>query len=241
MIASLASPAPGFHPRHRMITMVALFWASTYVLLTIRGAILRDDWSRLLDDNRLLAVTIGAAAYVLVLRKLKEGSRPTLRSAVTWVAGAAVAIMLVRVTVDQLLFDDPQDVEVHLLWSLSWSAYFAIWVMGSIAFDMPPAAPRLAAPESSRVAPFAHPPFAASANADVLARRQEAAEPEVIEPLIEAIVQQAADLEALDRKALADRLVRLGGYEMVGEDEWSRSQTARARFATALAAKLAER
>jgi hypothetical protein len=224
-----------------MITMVSLFWASTYVLLTIRGAILRDDWSRLLDDNRLLAVSIGAAAYLLVLRKLNEGSRPTLTNAVSWIAGAAVAIMLVRVTVDQLLFDDPQDLEVHLLWSLSWSAYFAIWVMGSIAFEMPPALRRSAEVRPSRVVSSTRAPSAAAATVDTVARPQETTEPEAIEFFIDAIVQQASDFESLDREALAERVLRLGGYDMAGEDDWSRSQSTRARFAAALAAKLAER
>lgn len=221
--------------------MVALFWASTYVLLTIRGAILRDDWSRLIDDNRLLAVSIGAAAYLLVLRKLNEGPRPTLTGVVTWIAGATVAIMLVRVTLDQLLFDDPQDFGVHLLWSLSWSAYFAIWTMGSIAFDTPSRLPPRVPVRSTTAVSRATAPSATAATTDAVARPRYSSESGNFGLLIGAIVHQASDLDALDRQALAERVLHVGGYEMAGDDQWSREQTARARFAAELAAKLTER
>ena len=56
--------------------------------------------------------------------------------------------------------------------------------------------------------------------------------------LIEAIASEAAELATADRETLAERVLRLGGYEVVGEDGWAAAQSARARFAAGLAARL---
>jgi hypothetical protein len=56
--------------------------------------------------------------------------------------------------------------------------------------------------------------------------------------LIEAIASEAAELGTADREALAERVLRLGGYEVAGEDGWAAAQSARARFAAGLAARL---
>src|SRR6476661_3579436 len=127
MTASLAERRSGFQPLHRILTMTGLFWASSYVLLTLRGALFNDDWSRLVAANRLLAVTVGATAFALVLRRLQDKRRISLMTVITWIAAATLLIMVVRLVIDQLKFDVPLPVEMHLLWSLSWSGYFGLW------------------------------------------------------------------------------------------------------------------
>jgi hypothetical protein len=206
------------------MALIGLFWTFSYVLLSIRGAILHDDWGRLIDDNRLLAVTVGAAAYALVLRHLDAGHRLTLSSAVVWIAGATLAVMVVRVTLDQLTFDVPQGLGLNLLWSLTWSAYFGLWVMASLAF----APPAVAAPtaQSKRVEVIA------SAN------ESQAAKVDSLELMIIAIMAEAADLRDADRAVLAARVLALGGYESI---DGSPRDNERARLALRMAARLADR
>src|SRR4051812_14625621 len=110
MTASFADASPGYRPPNRTLTLTGLFWAFSYALLSLRGALFHDDWSRLIDQNRLLAVTAGAVAYGLALRQLQAGHKPTLRGAMTWIAGATLAIMVVRLMVDQMMFDAPQSI-----------------------------------------------------------------------------------------------------------------------------------
>ena len=200
--------------------MTALFWAFSYVLLTIRGAIFHDDWGQMIDDNRLLAVTVGACAYFLVLKQLQSGIRLTFRTTLVWIAAATLAIMIVRVTIDELVFSVPQGFDVNLLWSLTWSAYFGLWVMGSLAF--------------ARVTPVALPsplPIAATVP-------EWAATVEGYELLIDALLSEAAELKTMDRERLAARIISIGGYEAI---EGLPRETERARLALRLASRLSSR
>jgi hypothetical protein len=215
MTTSFADASQGRGPANRILTLTGLFWAFSYVLLSIRGAIYHDDWTKLIDDNRLLAVSVGAGAYFLVLRQLQAGHRITLRGAIGWIAVATLTVMIVRLTVDELIFDVPQGIEVNLLWSLTWSAYFALWVMGSLAF-----APRMKIDSVAfeRLEAFAPP-----------------ADQESLELLIEAIVAEADTLEASDRSRLIRKILALGAYETI---EGPTRDNERARLALRLAARL---
>jgi len=200
MTASLAQAAPGEGAPDRIIKLTALFWAFSYVLLSIRGSLFFDDWGRLLDSHRALAVTVGAAAYALVLKQLGDGIRLTLRSAIGWVAAATFAVMIVRIALDELLFDVPQGIAVNLLWSLTWSAYFALWVMGSLAFA-PVGSMKVATPAAVTHSGF-HTPQQSADAFDLLAQ---------------AILAEASLLKAADRSKLAARILELGGYQCADE------------------------
>ncbi|MFL6850684.1 MAG: hypothetical protein ACJ8EH_07505 [Sphingomicrobium sp.] len=200
--------------------MTALFWAFSYVLLTIRGAIFHDDWGQTIDDNRLLAVTVGACAYFLVLKQLQSGIRLTFRTTLVWIAAATLAIMIVRVTIDELVFSVPQGFDVNLLWSLTWSAYFGLWVMGSLAF--------------ARVTPVALPsPLQIATTVP-----EWAATVEGYELLIDALLSEAAELKTMDRERLAAKIISIGGYEAI---EGLPRETERARLALRLASRLSSR
>lgn len=220
MIASLASPSPRREPDHRIITLTGLFWAFSYVLLSIRGALFFDDWTRLIDDNRLLTVTIGAGAFALVLKQLEGRPSTKLGEVATWIAAATLAVLIVRMAIDQFAFDVPQGMGVSLLYSLSWSAYFGLWVMGSLAF-----APPLTRPVRG-VEPVATVSMQAPAKRDD------------IELLIVALLDEAASLDGADRAALADRVLAAGGYEIADGDP---AQNEPARLAVRIAARLADR
>lgn len=218
MIASLVNPSPRRVRRHRIVTLTGLFWAFSYALLSIRGALFFDDWTRLIDDNRLLTVSVGAAAFALVLKQLDARRRVRLVEVTSWILAATIAVFIVRSTIDQLTFDIPQGLGVSLLYSLSWSAYFGLWVMGSLAFapSPPPAATTV-----QQAAPTAM---------DAPMRRDS------LEQLIGALLDEASVLVEGDRKALIERVLAAGGYESA---EGNRAENERARLAVRIAARLA--
>lgn len=220
MTSSAAEPVRGFRHPSRILRLVGLFWAFSYVLLSIRGALFYDDWSRVFDNNRLLAVSVGAAAYGLVLRQLQGGRPVTFGRALSWIILATLIVAVVRLTVDELLFDVPQGFSVNLLFSLTWSAYFALWVMASLAF-----APRVPVAAQAIVAARTH---SLARTADV----------DNFEILIAAVLAEADDLRARDRAELAARILALGGYE---SPDGNPRDNERARLALRLAARLAGR
>jgi hypothetical protein len=216
MSATLVHASPAPEAPNRIVTLAGLFWAFSYVLLTIRGALFNDDWTNLFDNNRLLAVSVGAGAYILILRQLQSGERITLRRALGWIVAATVAVMIVRFTIDELFFDVPQGPTINLLWSLTWSAYFALWVMGSLAFAS------VAAP--SRAASVA-----------VAVARPAPADPDQLEALLTAIVAEAGELKSADRRRIAAKMIAIGGYESI---DGSPADNERSRLALRIAARL---
>jgi hypothetical protein len=202
--------------------LAALFWAFSYALLSLRSAILHDDWAGVIDNNRLLAVTFGAGAFAFVLRQLEAGNRLTLRRTVAWIVSATLAIMIVRLTIDEMLFDVPHGIGMNLLWSLAWSGYFGLWVMGVIAF-----------------APAAAPTMIAAAPVFVFASTgSKTTEADNLGLLIEAILAEAAEFSAADRTELAAKMLDLGGYETA---DGPARDNERARLALRLAARLSAR
>ena len=123
-------------------------------------------------------------------------------------------------TIDQMAFDVPQGMGVNLLYSLSWAAYFGLWVMGSLAFA-PPAAPTVAVVQPIPAAVIETP-----------AKRDD------LEALIVALLEEAAALRPADRKSLAERVLAAGGYESADADP---RDNERARLAVRIAARLADR
>jgi hypothetical protein len=206
-----------------MPALIGLFWAFSYALLTLRGAIFHDDWGRLIDNNRLLAVSVGAGAYGLVLKQLQRGSRMSLSGAVAWIAGATLAVMIVRVTLDEMMFEVPEGLGVNLLWSLTWSAYFGLWVMGSLAFDA-----------RGTLLP---PPVAVQRQAALTTGPGDPVRIDNLELMVISIMAEARDLKTSDRAELAARVLVLGGYEAA---DGSPLENERARLALRLASKLSE-
>jgi hypothetical protein len=219
MIANLAEAPRAPSASRPSLKLTALFWAFSYALLSIRSAIFHDNWGRLLDNYRLLAVTIGAVAYALVLRQLDARHRVTLRTALAWIIAATFAVTIVRVTIDEYLFDVPQGVGLNLLWSLTWSAYFGLWTMGALAF----APVNTAAPE------------AVPGRTEV---RQAPANLDALEQIIEGIVAEASEFTTAERDKLAKKIIAMGGYEAA---EGTERDNDRARLALRIAARLSAR
>lgn len=214
-------------------TLAGLFWAFSYAVLSIRGAIYADDWSQMFSGERALAVTAGAAAYWLVLKQLDSGVRVTLRAAIVWILGATLAIMFARLLIEEAFAFTPGPIGANVRWSLAWSGYFGLWVMGAIAFrrDWARACRVTVERPAATVAAVATPAAAAA---------PKAADLDNLELVLAAIVAEAATLQASDRAELADRMLKLGGYELAGqEDEYSARHNERAWFALRLSVRLA--
>lgn len=219
MSVTRANCSPEISPFERVFKLTGLFWASSYLLLTLRGALFHDDWSNLLDQNRMLTVTAGAVAYALVLDQIECGPRLSLRGALSWILGATAAIMIVRFGIDQLMFDVPLGAQVNMLFSLTWSAYFALWVMGALAFA-PPAVITDSAPfDAAKIETLRAPPASVDG----------------FELLAEALLEEAANLRSADRAELAKRIGELGGLETI---DGSTADNDRARLAMRLATRL---
>jgi len=220
MTAILADLPRRGRPAHRITSLTGLFWAFSYVLLSIRGALLFDDWTRLVDDNRLLTVSVGAGAFALVLKQLDGRRTIKLSEVATWIVAATLAVLIVRMTIDEIAFDVPQGMGVNLLYSLSWAAYFGLWVMGSLAFA-PAAAPSVTVVQPTAVAAAEAP-----------------AKQDDLEALIVALLGEAAGLRSADRKMIAERVLAAGGYESADADP---GENERARLAVRIAARVADR
>ena len=223
MTAIHAEAATGQGPIHRTLRLTSLFWVFSYVLLTIRGAIFNDDWGRLLDNNRFLTVSVGAFAYWLVLKQVEARHRITLRETMAWIVGATLVVMIVRVTIDETMFAVPQGAAVNLLWSLTWSAYFGLWVMGSMAFG------------GSVSSAIGAPAITGPAVTAIAQPSLKAPDVDTMELMIAAVLVEAAGMTAKDRAELAARVLALGGYESV---EAPAEVNERARLALRIAARL---
>jgi len=119
-------------PIDRDLLLAFLFWAFSYALLSVWGAIVAGDWSVVLSERRVALVTLGASAYWLVLKRLRRDGDVSLRTAAGWIVAGGVTLLLARIGLDEL-FNHPVAVDKSVRWSLAWSGYFGIWVIGSIA------------------------------------------------------------------------------------------------------------
>jgi hypothetical protein len=215
----LAAASPGENRVRPLIRLTGLFWVFSYALLTLRGAILFDDWTRLIEGDRLLAVSFGAIAYGLALSSFETARQVSLWKTMGWIVAATVAVMTVRLVLDQGATGAHHGLALNVLWSLTWSTYFAVWVLGAMIFE-----PAIRA----SVAPAAAAPAAVT--------RATAGEPtiEAFETIIGAILDDASILNIADREELANRVIALGGYEVIGVA----STAERARLAARLAARI---
>jgi hypothetical protein len=211
----------------RTTQLTILFWIFSYALLSLRGVMLIGELSAFFSERRALAVSVGAVAYWMALKQLNSARSVSLREAIGWILAATALVAIASVTIDQLSAA-PAGLTQSFRWSLAWSGYFGLWVMGAIAFrtgaQTPVAEARLAA---VRVAQ---------------ARAARGATAADWEWLIDTITTEAAaELRPADRVALARRLLNSSGYEQADAlDAGAERAKARARVAARIAARLIE-
>ena len=233
MSMTMAPRLPGrpLLPLKRSVALAASFWLFSYTFLALRKILSIEDLSVAISVQRVIAISLGAFAYWLVVRQIESSERIRLWTLIGWVAIATMGMIVVRIGLSNLLADEPVPLGRSLRWTLTWSAYFGLWVTGAVAYLAPPQPRAAAAPAATPAFPapvVASPPPTKAADADL----------DELSLLIEAIALEAAEFKGADRQALADRVLRFGGYEVAGDDDWSRSQSIRARFAWRLAMRL---
>jgi len=232
MSMTLAPRLPGqpLLPLKRSMVLAGSFWLFSYTLLALRKILSVEDLSVAISVQRVVAISVGAFAYWLVVRQIESSERIRLRTVIGWVAAATLGMIAVRIGLSNLLTDEPVPLGRSLRWALTWSAYFGLWVTGAVAYLAPPQARAAPIPSAAPVfpVPAATPSRTKGGKADL----------DELSLLIEAIALEAAELKPTDRQALADRVLHFGRYEVAGDDNWSRSQSIRARFAWRLAVRL---
>jgi hypothetical protein len=238
MSAIVAPRTSAVPPIKRDIALTAAFWLFSYFFLALRKVLSTDDLSVALSAQRMIAISIGAFAYWLVLKQIESGSRIRLRTVIAWVVAGALGMMVVRLGLIELMADSSVALGRSLRWTLTWSAYFAMWVVGAVAYFAPVSKPAAAAARAAT--PLAIPVAAASPSSESEPTRQgEAAHVDELSQLIEAIAIEAArELSPTDRKTLAAKVLNFGRYEIIGDDAWSKSLSVRASFAWRLATRL---
>jgi hypothetical protein len=214
----------------RILHLTLLFWLFSYAFLAMRGAMLEEQWAMLLSMRRAIAVAAGAGAYWIVLKKLETMPRVELGKVIGWIITATLGIMLIRLAIDQFFAFEPLPPLRNIRWSLAWSGYFGLWVMGAIAFRKGVA--RLETPAAPLAAPCARPLELPS---------KEPPEASDLEWLVNAIAPEVVGLNPSQRAEAAQRILEAGGYELADEsDPWAQRHNARARLARRIAARLLE-
>lgn len=143
----------------RIAVMMALFWSATYLLFTIRAALLPLPPFDPLSGKRLVAITVGTlicGAAISVLRRtasqgwLRRGGLAFLIS-----AGGAALLLLVRSGFDDIVGVDDGTLADEGRWLLMWLGYYVAWLLLDIAIApravelVPPALPATAPVEDA--------------------------------------------------------------------------------------------
>lgn len=129
--------------RRNMVLIVA-FGAFSYLLLSLWGALVADSLAVVVSPRRMVACSIGAGIFWLTLRRLRRESEVGLGSLLVSILIAGLAILAVRLGIDQLSVS-PIEPEHSIRWSLAWSGYFGIWLLAAV----PPGAARPVTHEQS--------------------------------------------------------------------------------------------
>jgi hypothetical protein len=144
MYGAGVSPLPRLHKpnatslgeglRKPALHVAAIFWAFTYLMLTLRAE-LRPGDAALFSERRFLVTCAGAVIYGAVLRQVFAGRQGRLTNGTFMgllVIGGAVLLFTVRHLYDAMFLPEPSVVE-SVRWTLVWSGYFAAWVFGWVA------------------------------------------------------------------------------------------------------------
>ena len=214
----------------RLVLLAGLFWLFTYALLSIRAGMIPESVPALLSGRRLAAVTLGAAIFYAAARHLiRTAGGPRPMNILATIAVSVVAACIIRLGIDQWAFDNVMPVSYSLRWTLVWTGYFGLCLMGTLAhFEAQARAQRI------RFEPVCAP--VAEAAAVPVAQK---ADVEAWDWLLDVLAAEIGARAPADRKALVDHLSMNVGYEhadaLLHEEE---VQNARVRLARAVASRL---
>lgn len=229
MQLSLQHPARPFDEQtRRLLVSGALFFAFTYVLMSLRAAMLPGFDGRLFKPLRLGAVAAGALTYVVAARHLlRTDARPTVSTILGTTALSVAVAVIFRAGLEQLLDNQVASVGDIVRGGLFWTGYFGFWLMGTLVLFAPvpaTAAVRQPAQEAVRAidhAPSVVAPLTQRPTADSLAW----------EWLVDTLATDLAARRPADRDAILRHLLQQAGMEELDPlGSTDAAQNARARL-----------
>jgi len=121
----------------RIAVMMALFWSATYVLFTIRAALLPAPPFDPLSGKRLVAITVGTlicGAAIEMLRRTGGQSWPRRGGLALLIsAGGAALLLFVRSGFDDIVGVDDDTLADEARWLLMWLGYYVAWLLLDVA------------------------------------------------------------------------------------------------------------
>ena len=189
------------------LALVALFWATTYMLLTYRLQSLVGIEFSVLTARRLITTLAGAGLFWLALEDLvgRTGRSANPLLVIFAVIPAAIVMLAARIFLDQVLNVPPLPLYEHINWVLLWSGYFGLWVTGVLAWKL----------HRDRPSHVAIAKLAARIDADVrVAKPAPAAQ---WAWLVDAIASEAAARGSTEKEELIRALAARAGYELADD------------------------
>ena len=208
----------------RLAVWVGLFWAATYLLLSVRAALITDG-AAWFSPLRLASITAGALLFGFALRAGMRSPQLARRPALLLfhVFAAAVTIFAFGYTVDHIWSSNPYPLSGHIRWILTWTGYFGLGLAAFLAMDQSRAKVR------RRTRTAVVPRTAAQPVDDATADSWSFA----LDVLADELAKQPS------RDALIAGLERRAGYELVDDlDGTAAAHNARARLVAELADRL---
>jgi hypothetical protein len=207
----------------RLAVWVGLFWAATYLLLSVRAALITDGAAMWFSPLRLASITAGALFFGFALRAGMRSPQLARQPALLLfhVLAAAVTIFAFGYAVDHIWSANPYPLSGHIRWILTWTGYFGLGLAAFLAVNQSRAKARTRSRVAVREA--ARPIKETSPDAWAFA----------VDVLADELEKQPS------RTALIAALERRAGYELADDAEGSAAaHNARARLVAELANRL---
>lgn len=222
------------------IPLVALlFWLFTYALLSFRAEMALGDGFALLSGRRMLATSVGAALFGLVLGRIIMRPNASARRSAAIIATifpASLAVLASRLLLDRLYYEQPLAVEDNIRWVLVWAGYFGLWVSASLALNLH----AQSHVTHARVQAVNRPTSAAPRETEI-GHRAECPPAEAWNWVVDALAVELAAVPPPERAALVHSLASQAGYELADElDPKSRAQNARVKLVQRLIKRLGQ-
>jgi hypothetical protein len=215
-----------------------MFWLFTYALLSFRAEMALGSGFELFSGRRILATSVGAAIFGLVLRRIgRPGSTSAAKpmTIIATVVPASLAVLAARLILDHSYYQQPLPLEDNVRWVLVWAGYFGLWVSAALALGLHAESQATRTnDETLERSAF----VVAKANLLQPAERPSA---DTLSWVVDAIADELAAVPPRERRALLDSLVSKAGYEIADELDPSHPvQNARVKLVRRLVRRMAQ-
>ncbi|MDX2209892.1 MAG: hypothetical protein SFV20_05980 [Sphingopyxis sp.] len=135
MTSQLITSPSGKAPH--MVMWLALFWAFSYLLLSVRAQLIDSDAVEWFSELRIISITAGVMLLALALRSAQRLSMKLNRPALLalHIFGASLALLLLRILIAPSTDAAAPAVGDHARWVLVWAGYFGIWLAAFLAVN----------------------------------------------------------------------------------------------------------